>query len=593
MTAIQVAIPVLRGRTSIVVDKGRPWSVVEHLVLEALAKKAWTAVDLAKASRMPRRVVIEAIIRLMRAGWVDLSEFKTAIEFHANSFGLVAAGKPELPKLFQRVRRQINFSIDLVDGDVFRSREWFVLSEYAVRERERKELVVWIEPESVEDVFDHDDFYDELLEYDEALVSADPSGLSRQFVVVSVKDGIIEGLPDRELTKLRAAVLEASRSVDPKIAVVKHVYPVPGLASVSRLGVSEDREIRFNLSDLVLDGDAHQTILKKVLEDAETRVYIHSTFIGEEAFIRWLPDIAAASKRGVRIHVFWGQNEDVPYTVTTRTAISNLKKTPAVQALGDSLVIYPFSTMSHAKLVVADAGKDGNFLAIVGSCNWLSSGFKSYEASVCLRDPRIVHDVVRYFAQLSFAHNGVFSELATELFRISKNLKAVPAPIQPNAIASVAIGAQHGNYVLRARDEAQERIFVASHRLGPISDPSVITPIMAGASTNKVQADVYFGRTSGAMWGDKKETLLKKASVSGVSIEPIEAPRVHAKILAWDDDSVVISSLNWLSAVSGDLSTPKEIGVYIHGKGVAKALIGNFDDARKSAQAKKELSDNQ
>lgn len=584
MSVIQVAIPVLRGRTTIVVDKGRPWSVVEHLILEALAKKGWTVVDLSKSARIPRRVVIEAIIRLMRAGWVDLSESKSEVVFHTNSFGLAAAAKTELPKIFQRISRQINFSIDLVDGDVFRNREWFLYNEYNLSQREYNELIVRIEPESVANVYDRDEFYEVLLEYDETLVSAEPSGFSRQFALVTVRNGVIEGLPDRELTNLRAAVLEASLSVDPKIVDGRHLYRVPGLATASRALIPEEREIHFNASDLVLDGEAHKLILKNIFDNADKRIFIHSTFIDEEKFLNWLPDITAASNRGVRTHVFWGQNEDVSYMVSSRKVISNLKKNPKVQALGESLIIYPFSTMSHAKLIVADAGKDGSFIAVVGSCNWFTSGFNSYEASVFLRDSRIVRDVVRYFTELSFAHNGIYSDLATELFRISKSLEETPISVRTNAKASIVIGSQHGSYILQARDEAKERIFVTSHRLGPISEASVVTPIMTGATTNKVKADVYFGRTTGAMRGEKKDALVEKASCSGVSVELIEAPRLHAKMLAWDDDSVLISSLNWLSAVSADLSTPKEIGVYIHGKNIAKAVIDNFDGARKHVQ---------
>lgn len=584
MSTIQVVIPVIKGSTSIVVDKGRPWSVVEHLILEALAKHQWTAIDLSRESKIPRRVVIEAIIRLMRAGWVDLSESKNGVTFHANPFGLAAAGKSELPKIFQRVRRPISFSIDLVDGGVFRNREWSLFSEYTLRERERKEVVVWIEPESTTDVCDRDEVYETLLEYDETLVSADPSGFIRKYALVTVRNGVIEGLPDRELINLRAAILEASSAVASKPEGGRHVHQVPGVVFASRSEIPDERQINFIISDLILDGEAHKKILKNIFENAIKCVFIHSTFIDEEKFLHWLPDITAAARRGVRTHVFWGQNEDTPYRVSSRTAIMNLKKNAEVKDLGDSLVIYPFSTTSHAKLIVADAGKAGSFIAVVGSCNWFSSGFNSYEASVLLRDSVIVRNVVRYFGELSIAHNGIWSDIATEFVRISKYLQETPKATRCNAKASIVIGSQHKHFVLQARDEAEERIFVASHRLGPTSDASVIIPIMTGAKTNNVRADVYYGRTTGAMFGEKKDAVVEKASHSGVSVELIETPRLHAKILAWDDNSILITSLNWLSASPSDLSAPKEIGIYIQGNAVAKAVIDNFDGARDRAR---------
>ncbi|MES2024315.1 MAG: phospholipase D-like domain-containing protein [Pseudomonadota bacterium] len=577
---IQVAIPVLKGRTTVVVDKGRPWSVIEHLLLEALSRKEWTAAELSRAAKLPRRVVVEALIRLMRAGWVDLSESKSVVSFLANPFGGVAAGRSELPQTFERARRQVNFSVDLVDGGVFRNREWYVYDEYSVRERGRKELLVWIEPKSIVEVWDSDEFYEILLDYDETLVSAEPSGYSRKYVLVSVHNGVIHGLPDRELTNLRAAILQAAASIDPKEVEKTHVFSTPGVSFATHFVASPERSIHFETTDLVLDGEAHKKVLKHTFENADRNIYIHSTFISEEKVLAWLPEITAAVKRGVKIQILWGQNEDAAYVVSSRTSISNLAKNKDLLNLGDSFLIHPFSTGSHAKLIVADSGRGGAFVAVVGSCNWLSSGFESYEVSVVLRDAQIVRDVVRYFSDLSVRYNGVWSDLATELTKISKNLKTTPGAPKPNARASVVIGgAQHESYVLRARDEAQERVFAASHRLGPVSVASVLTPLMQSAKTNKVQANVYYGRTTGAVWGSRQDVIVDEAATAGVSVELIKSPRLHAKVLAWDEDSVLITSLNWLSAASGDTSL-KEIGIYIEAKRAAQVVTSNFQGAR-------------
>src|SRR5712672_1891950 len=60
MTVIQVAIPVLRGKRRFHVEKGKRWSVVEHLMLDAVAKRPASAAELAQRSDLPRRVVVEA-----------------------------------------------------------------------------------------------------------------------------------------------------------------------------------------------------------------------------------------------------------------------------------------------------------------------------------------------------------------------------------------------------------------------------------------------------------------------------------------------------------------------------------------------------
>ena len=122
-------------------------------------------------------------------------------------------------------------------------------------------------------------------------------------------------------------------------------------------------------------------------------------------------------------------------------------------------------------------------------------------------------------------------------------------------------------------------MFAASHRLGPVSVASVLTPLMESAKTNKVQANVFYGRTTGAVWGSRQDSIVDEAATAGVSVELIETPRLHAKVLAWDDDSVVITSLNWLSAASGDTSL-KEIGIFIEAKRAAQVVTSSFQGAR-------------
>jgi hypothetical protein len=55
----------------------------------------------------------------------------------------------------------------------------------------------------------------------------------------------------------------------------------------------------------------------------------------------------------------------------------------------------------------------------------------------------------------------------------------------------------------------------------------------------------------------------------------------HAKILAWDDDSAVITSQNWLSADPGYNSPLQEVGIYLIGARIADNVITTFLNARR------------
>jgi hypothetical protein len=59
-------------------------------------------------------------------------------------------------------------------------------------------------------------------------------------------------------------------------------------------------------------------------------------------------------------------------------------------------------------------------------------------------------------------------------------------------------------------------------------------------------------------------------------IEPIFQPKVHANLLAWDNDFVLISSQNWLSTDPSEKYLRREIGVFLRAPGAARRVIEKF-----------------
>lgn len=577
---VKVAVPVLRGKLSVLLEKGRPWSLVEHLILEALSQRDFSATELATQGQIPRRVVIESIIRLMRAGWVQLSKHENSMCFAATESGKEAALLSELPNFPKRVKKSISFIVDQAVGQVFRNREWMVETEGVIRERTKNDNLVWIHPESESLKIDPSAFTASLLEEDEKLIDAASAGVSRRFALLTVREDIVEGLPERELPELREMVVRAAKSVTISSKPEQAMYTVPGVIAGSGRAETVDRDIYFDLKDLILDGEAHKKAILKVFHDAKSRVYIHSTFIGKDKFMELLPHMEAAIKRGVQIHVLWGQNDDPEELTSTRRAVGEIRDDERIRDISGSLIIHPFSTKSHAKIIVADSRVDGRVVAFVGSCNWLSSGFHSYEASIRLTEPQIVADVVDNLARLVCAENGVWSGLITEFVNLSKLLRKQLSTQSPNAIGRLVIGPRHGDYILRARDEATSRVFLTSHRLGPTAYPSVFSAIGALAEKNGIMAELYFGRSTGAVKYRDRAQAINDAATSGLTLEPVSSPRLHAKILAWDSRFALVTSLNWLSGDPVDGVDVKELGIFIEADGIASTIIDHFKGAK-------------
>ena len=67
-------------------------------------------------------------------------------------------------------------------------------------------------------------------------------------------------------------------------------------------------------------------------------------------------------------------------------------------------------------------------MAALGSCNWLSTGFTSFEASVRTNDPLLVSDIMDALAQLAMTVTGLNGGVAAQLAGQAVNIRKSNAP---------------------------------------------------------------------------------------------------------------------------------------------------------------------
>ena len=107
-----------------------------------------------------------------------------------------------------------------------------------------------------------------------------------------------------------------------------------------------------------------------------------------------------------------------------------------------------------------------------------------------------------------------------------------------------------------------------------------LLPTLAAVKAKPIEASIYYGRTTGALSGVAGADLAREFAKEGVEIRPVHRPRLHAKVLGWDDDAICVSSLNWLSADPADAARDREIGVLIEAPKLADNFIRRFEHAR-------------
>lgn len=98
--------------------------------------------------------------------------------------------------------------------------------------------------------------------------------------------------------------------------------------------------------------------------------------------------------------------------------------------------------------------------------------------------------------------------------------------------------------------------------------------------SNNVECKLYYGRATGPLSGLDAATLAAELNRSGIVVRPVHEPRLHAKVLAVDDDGLAVTSQNWLSADPSVSQLRREIGVYVEQNKLADTFVRRFEQAR-------------
>jgi phosphatidylserine/phosphatidylglycerophosphate/cardiolipin synthase-like enzyme len=586
MTIVHVTFPVLRGAHRFTIQRGRRWSVIEHLLLDAVARKPASAPVLAEQSGLPRRVVVEALIRLMRAGWIEIAIKERVLVFGATAAGAGQAAKDQLPAATTTQARWRAFAIEQMTGGVFRDRELDLRGPAHLPVAGDEQLVAAVEGSLLPGQDHLHDIFMAIEGEDERIVGIEraPDKLLRRDAVVTVRDAQITGLPGRASPLLRAAILaQAERALRSAKAggnrAVAAAVPVPAQPAAAKTGPLLSRPALYETDDLIIDGEAQRKALHRIIGHARERLIIHSTFINDDAAGALLPWLFQAADRGTVIDLLWGQDEVGGATAPSFVAAERLRKKIVDAGRSEVMRIHPLSTNSHAKVVIADNGR-GDWHALLGSCNWLASDFTSFEASVRLRDPALVGQLIVRLAGLAVGRPGLWTDHAVQMTVLGRQVEARPRGSGRTVPMHLLFSSDHAQLTLQARDSARKRIYVLSHRLGIAGRPVALLPMLSAVKANNIQAVAYYNQTTGALSGAEGADLTRQFAAEGVTIRPIHQPRLHAKVLGWDDDSLAVTSFNWLSADPPAAAACREIGVLIEAPRIAEHFFRVFDNAR-------------
>jgi len=265
-------------------ERGRRWSIVEHLMLYAVANRPATAAELSQKSELPRRIVVEAFIRLMRVGWVEITPGSNGPVFRATASGVVQARASEMRAATTLQRRWMGFSVDCIAGSVFRGREVIVrsLNKISVPDGEK---LVFTEASPRHSAADLAEVFAAIENEDEVILGMESISqpLFRGFAVFRVRDGSIESLSSSAREGLKSAILEAAGVAD-QIGRPRPSRSTPVAALAASRLVGRSLHALFEQDDIIVDGREHRDIFETMLERTLRKVLIHSTFISPDGW---------------------------------------------------------------------------------------------------------------------------------------------------------------------------------------------------------------------------------------------------------------------------------------------------------------------
>lgn len=602
---IYVKVPFGYGNHRFKLFKGQRWGAIDQLLLQAITEEPRSSQKLSDESGLPRQLIIEIMIPLMQVGWVELVQLDNYYAFQATERGRIVANSDELPVDREHQSKLRSFLIDPITQQCYRFERRKKKQIFQVYNHTRvngllsnhKKYTTEINVSSqykpsIVDIFNsvaNDD--EEVFDFDESVIKRSYIDSLKYAIAVVSNDNEITGVSEIS-SELREVILKAAHK---KRELVK-LLGDEGVDKGSRFSAFNAKSIEkyfssHNISSdqftVILGAEEHKNHLYEMIENAKTRIVIHSTFINPISIDEVMPALISAARRSVQIDILWGQTEPEEESKITayQTVIEKIAQVQSLidnEGLATQFVIHKNPSQSHAKFIIADHCNNG-FCVTFGSCNWLATRFNRLEASVCIYQIGIVADALEIASRLAMGAQGVTNGLSKELATLSNILRGYYTNsdfINNNSsVFKVRLisAAEHHSIVKVASKEARDEIFICSHRVSYAGERPILTPLIAAIKEMpSLMVKVSYGRNSGGMNNREADALANTLKSMNIQVSKANTPQIHAKLMTWDNDNLVITSLNWLSAAAtGDIYS--EIGVFLQGNNVAEKVRVIFD----------------
>lgn len=581
-----VAVPMSVIHCRAWIDHSRSWSVIDEAVLLALALKKGsdTVATLVTSSGLMHQVVVASLARLMRFRLVEVAVGGEGAAFVASAVGssLALGGNP-LPHFPQEVLQRFSFGVEHVTNSCFAAHDARVVRSGQLEEDRRQGADVRIMPAPAPDAAGIPEasiarIY-ELIERGGnrrllRLATRETVVIRDRYMRLRVAGGAVRDFPEGAAETLRRGVLASAGT-----AAAGDPLGAPTQAEEGARGAYAPVRCDFDPADIVIGGKAQSALLTAVVGRAASRLVIHSTFLDADRFKELAGLLKSAVARGVTIDLLWGTGETADNHARNAgeaEKISDIVRADAT--MRGRVTMHMRTTGSHAKMLLAGC-EDGSWLAVVSSCNWLSTKFGPAELSVVLRHPLAVADAVDLVRGLVGRRplaDGLADELRIQANDLHRDGRAARGGAGTATVSLIA-GQAHDAAMRAASGQAMRRLLIGSAMLGSTARTGALMPGEFAAERDGVSVTMLYTRLTGPMKKRHARELEREAATRAVRLLQTDKVPLHGKFVLWDDDDVIVTSLNWASASSDDGFPASEIGVHVSCPGLAVTVAEQLE----------------
>ncbi len=624
-----VLLPVSRYRVTYQVGSGRPYSLFDRLMLEAIADGQASLDELETTFCLHRRVIIESIVTLMQAGWVAFE--KDTHRLVTTSFGGGVIARPTaLPKNIIVSKRTDHLVGERVEAQLTKSTDVVFYPRATLKPF--WDQVAVIPASNIPHPLEPGLIVPLLRRFEgEWIRSCGPIDIVRDgadFVVVDVdtSTGAITGIPTKWIALLHDTFVERARGKERQLyqegrdtsdrALDIYVKEESSWTTTTREVEREEWPLAAGVDRFVVGSEEHLALLEERLASACSYVTIVSDALDAANVRRLEPDLRAAIARGVSIDILWGCEMNETSNEVSQEALDLLRKLDydSHHSLhGGRLTVARARAYWRPRILLSDLS-DG-FELIVGSYDWLgrqqrerakevSTTFQ--ENGIIARACRLIGDLLANDVRLA-GGGGVAllrraagelerriteeaeeraARLLTPPSRASEAAGSVsegdssrepdlaaqgPSPAT-GWTARLVIGRQHQPLLSVVAKEAQRRFVVACSRWGQNSN-SAFNVLNGSLENGCSHAEIQYGVDADP--GVEHQDLAAGFEKLGGVIRQVQ--EVHSNVAAVDDNLAILTSFAWLSPTVGRVRPGVgELGFVFRGAGVAEALLGRL-----------------